>query len=187
MEHQRSTFVTALAWVFIVNAGLTTLIAILQNIMIFAFFPMERMNEALQAAPVGQIPKGAKFLFTHVEWFFFGFLVVSAITLVSAIGLLKRKDWARILFIVVLSLGIAWSLFSLTMIASGFPLSLAPAEHQPPPEFLVMFNVVRVFTSVMALGFCILLGWIIKKLVSPPIRREFAKGFSNADPQDGFL
>jgi hypothetical protein len=40
-----------------------------------------------------------------------------------------------------------------------------------------MANVMLVFSLVMAVGVSVLFGWIIKRLLSPAIRREFSSGF----------
>src|SRR6478672_6650334 len=96
----QSSFVTVLAWIFIVLAGFATLISILQNVMISLMFPIEEMQAAMvQAKHKQDMPVFAEFMFSHFQLFFLSFLVVSSVTLVSAIALLKRKNWARVLFI----------------------------------------------------------------------------------------
>jgi len=107
---QRSTFVSVLAWIFIVIAGFALLISILQNIMITAMFPMEEMQKSLNAPEAQEMPAVARFMFSHFTLFFRAFLVVTLVTFISAIGLLKRKNWARIIFIALMALGIAWNI-----------------------------------------------------------------------------
>ncbi|MCK4816308.1 hypothetical protein KA005_11115, partial [bacterium] len=48
----KSTFVTVLAWIFIVLAGFATSISILQNIMIILIFPVEEINQRLSSPDV---------------------------------------------------------------------------------------------------------------------------------------
>ena len=169
----RSSFVTAVAWVFIVLAGFTTLISILQNIMVALMFPQEDMRAAASAKDV---PAFAKFMFAHPHVFFGAFLAVSATTFASAIGLLKRQNWARLVFIAILVLGIVWNLGGLVLMFSTFP-SMAPApEHAPADfrdQFETMWKVMMGFSVLIALAFAGLFGWIIKRLVSPEIKREF--------------
>ena len=43
-QEAQSTFVTSLAWVFIVLSGFITLISIAQNIMISTMFPTDQMH-----------------------------------------------------------------------------------------------------------------------------------------------
>ena len=169
----KSTFVTGLAWTFIVLAGFATFISILQNIMITLMFPLEEMNESLTSPEAQEnIPAFANFMFSNIRLFFFGFLVVSCATFVSSIALLKRKNWGRIIFIAIMSLGIAWNLSALILQQLMMP-SMSETPSPPGSNFGVMMTIMRVFSFLMALGVSILFGWIIKRLVSPKIRQEF--------------
>ena len=173
----RSTFVTTVAWIFIVLGGFTLLISLLQNVMIFLLFPVDEMRAAMREADKAQpMPAGFRFVAEHFHWFFAAFLVVSAATFVSAIGLLRRRNWARCLFIGVMAFGILWNLPGLAMpflMSSWMP----PMPDQGPPEFqrqfTIMFTVIAAFTIVISLATIGLFGWIIKRLVSPGIRKEF--------------
>ena len=44
-------------------------------------------------------------------------------------------------------------------------------------RFHIMFTVMRIFTLVFSAAFCGLFGWIIKKLSSQSIKREFKREF----------
>jgi hypothetical protein len=165
--------VTVVAWIFIILAGFAMVISVLQNIMINLMFPVEEMNEAMKEAEAENIPAPFRFLFSNVRLFFFGFLVASATTFASAIGLLKRRNWARIVFIVVMSLGIAWMLFGVAMQFTMFPSGAEIPDDEFASRFNLMFNIMRAFMLIMATGFCFLFGWIIRRLISPPIKAEF--------------
>lgn len=174
----RSGFVTGLAWTFIGLAGFATLIAALQNLMLFLVFPIEEMRAAAKEANEAHgVPAGFGFMFEHMWLLFVLFLLVSATTLVSAIGLLKRWNWARLAFIGVMALGVLWNLGSLAM--PFFMTSWMPVPEQAPPDFLDAFDVIwkimTVVTILMGLAFAGLFGWIIKRLVSPQIRAEFGR------------
>jgi hypothetical protein len=170
---KKSSFVTILAWIFIVLAGFATFISIMQNIMINMVFPLDEMQQQINSPEAqASIPNFASFMFSHFRLFFFSFLVVSSSTLIAAIGLLRRKNWARILFIVMMSFGIAWNLGGL--ILQQFMFSNMPHMNgSQPVQFDVFVNVIRVFSFLMALAVSILFGWIIKRLVSPAIKQEF--------------
>ncbi len=47
---ERSTFVTVLAWMFIVLSGFSTLMSIIQNIVMSIVFPFARMQASIEAA-----------------------------------------------------------------------------------------------------------------------------------------
>ena len=169
----RSKFVTALAWVFIATAGFTTFMSLLQTFVLLALFPMDDMNETLRQAGGAEIPLVFRFLFAHVQLVFFVSILLSATTLVSSVGLLKRQNWARIFFVWMLGLGIFWTLISIPaifLIPSGIPPELDDAFGD---RFQTMLNLVKGFSFLLALAHCALFGWIIKKLISPKIKSEF--------------
>ena len=172
----RSAFVTGLAWTFIGLAGFATLISVLQNIMIFLIFPVEEMRMAVKEVREAQgMPAGFSFMFEYMWLLFVLFLFISATTLVSAIGLLKRRNWARLVFIGIMAVGILWNLGSLAM--PFLMTSWMPAPEHAPPEFLEVFDLVwKIMMAVsilMGLAFAALFGWIIKRLVSAEIKSEF--------------
>jgi MFS family permease len=169
----RSIFVTAVAWIFIGLAGFATLIAILQNIMIALVFPTEAIREAENAK---DMPAFVRFLLSHPQIFFGSFLAVSAATLISAIGLLRRKNWARLLFIGIMALGILWNVGGMVMPYFVFS-SMPPMPDHVPSDFRdgfdIFFKVMMVFTVLIGIAFACLFGWIIKRLMSHEIKREF--------------
>lgn len=171
---QRSTFVTAIAWIFIVLSGFGTLSSILQNIMIHTLFKGSEMQQAMQVQPEPDMPGFAMFMVNNVELFFAMFLVVSVVMLASSIGLLKRNNAARVVFIGLMILGIALILsstvFQLTML-SVMQDSFAGAAGAP--DMKLFFVAMAAFSSLIALGFIVLLGWIVKRLLSPAVVSEF--------------
>ncbi|WPD24962.1 MAG: hypothetical protein SD837_10425 [Candidatus Electrothrix scaldis] len=173
---EKSTFVSIVAWIFIVLSGFTTFISILQNIMLHTIFPKEEMNQAVQHTEQGeQIPAVVNFIFNHFYLFFMLFLVVSAATFVSSIGLLKRKNWARIVFIVIMSLGIAWNVLGLGLQFTMFNSMPEFAGTQPsPPEFQNMMWIMKIASVIMVVVISSLFGFVIKKLSDKNIRLEFS-------------
>lgn len=174
-QSARSNFITVLAWIFIVLAGFITLISILQNIMISAMPPFDKM-QAQAGNSAQKMPAFLSFMTNHMHLFFLAFLVVSGATLISAIGLLHRKNWARLTFVAILALGILWNVGGLIMQQAMFS-SMSTLPSNAPPDFSVEFDqitsVIRVFSIIFALGFCVLFGWLIKRLLSNSIRAEF--------------
>ena len=174
----RSGFVTALAWVFIVLSGFATVISILQNIMVWTMFRQPEVAQAMAAQPQG-VPAFAAFMLGHFQWFFLAFLLVSSTTFVSSIGLLKRMNWARLMFVGLMLLGIVWSLGGLVIQFDMFGFMREQFEAAPKQEgmpdmrpFLIAMGVVSV---LFAIGFSVLWGWIAKRLLSREIRAEFVQ------------
>lgn len=172
----RSGFVTGLAWTFIALAGFATLIALLQNIMLSIMMSVGEMQKAMRGAEQAQnIPAFARFMFDNFRLLFASFLVLSAVTLISAIGLLKRKNWARLVFVGIMGIGVLWNVAGVVLpffMFSSFTMPEgAPAEFREQQE--LMMKVMIAFTIGMAVAFGALFIWIIKRLVSDDIKREF--------------
>jgi len=170
----RSGFVTGLAWIFIALSSFATLIGVLQNVMVWLLFPDDLMREMMsqpQGAPA--MPAVAQWMLENFRLLIATFLLLCVATLVSAIGLLSRKNWARLTFMGIMGLGIAWNLAGVAIPFLVFP----PLPDDTPGEFLQEFELVMkvmmAVSVVMALALSALFGWIIRKLVSQGIRREF--------------
>ena len=171
----RSGFVTGLAWTFIALAGFATFIAILQNVMLSIMMSADDVQKAMREAQAQDMPAFAKLIFRNFRLFFASFLVLSAVTFVSAIGLLKRRNWARLTIVGIMGLGVLsqvigavlpFFMFSSFMMPEG-----APADVREQ-QALVM-KVMMAFSVGMAIAFAALFIWIIKRLVSDDIKREF--------------
>jgi hypothetical protein len=178
----QSTFVTVLAWIFIVLAGFATLISLLQNVMINTVFPVDELQSASHSSASNDAPAAAMFLASHVKLFFAAFLVVTASTLVAAAGLLRRRNWARLAFVGILLLGISWNVVALVA-QQFFFASMPVVPPDAPPHFRAesqamegFFMVMRVVSVVMAVGFSVLFGWLVKRLLSASVAAEFANG-----------
>jgi hypothetical protein len=170
----RSSFVTALSWVFIVLAGFSTFISIAQNVMIGIMFNPSQISDIANAPGAESMPAFFIFMVSNIRFFFLAVLIVSSTTLISSIGLLKRKNWGRIIFMFIMGLGIGWVVFGVIMQFTIFPEMMHDIPDRIEFEhFKMMFTVMRVFMIVFAATFSVLFGWIIKKLSSPSIKKEF--------------
>lgn len=182
----RSTFISVLAWLSIAFTGFGTLIAILQNLMLNLLFPVEQMTQSMQMPEAqAQLPAFTLFMFAHMRAFVGGFLVFFLTLLVFSIALLKRKNWARIGFIIFLAFGIvttlATPLIQYHLVNNVFVPPMSESGVEIPADFQIIANVMLVFSALMSLGFCALYAWLIKRLVSPSIVTEFRSQGSNPD------
>lgn len=176
-DRKQSAFVTVVAWIFIALSGFGTVISILQNIMVQTVFRSPEVSQAMQTPPPGA-PPFATFMVTHFQWFFLAFLLASSFTLVSAIGLLKRRNWARLSFIGLLSLAILWQVGGLALqfsIFSSIREQLSAAAVPGGPDMGPFFIAMAVVSILFAVGFSVLFGWIIKRLLSPAVAAEFIR------------
>ena len=172
----RSTFITVLAWLSIIGAAGATLVSLMQAAMYFLPF-----RDKVAAAPTHwpgteQMPALAQFFFSHPEIFITAFWFLSVLTFISAVGLLWRKNWARVYFIVVLGLGIVWNLGSLWLqhqvlsVASTTMRSSSPEFTKEAEVFETVFSIVSI---AIAVGTAVLFAWLIARLLSRAVRAEF--------------
>jgi hypothetical protein len=169
----RSLFVTAIAWVFIVLAVLTSMSALVQNAAVASLMP------GMQVA-TERMPLLTGLLIGYLPWVVGTGLVMSLATLASAIGLLMRLDWARRSFIGLLVVAIFANLLGLwlqqevvqSVVSST--LSSVAIPQQAMGVFGGFVTAARVMAVLMTLAGCAVLGWIIGRLMSPTVRQEFA-------------
>lgn len=173
----RSYFVTVLAWLSMGMAGFAMLISLLQNLLLQWLFPPAMQAHAMLPLPPA-MPAPLQWMFGHMAWLFRAFLLASTVTLIAAVGLLRRHEWARRLFIGLLGLAIAYHLLGLAwqwwFMGSMDAFMRAPAMPAGADAIMHGFiRVIQVFSTLMALVFCVLFGWIIHRLRKAQVRDEF--------------
>jgi hypothetical protein len=162
----RSIFVTVTAWVFIVLAAMTSASAMLQNAVIGPMLPASASPSSLFNA--------------YLPWLVAAGVVMSLVTLASAIGLLLRLDWARRVFIGLIALAIVanllglWLQQELLQSVAASTLNGAPLPPQAAGVLGGFVTAARVMAVVVTLAGCSLLAWIIRRLMSSSVRQEFA-------------
>lgn len=138
----RSTFVTVIAWFGIVSGCMATLGGVV----------------LMAAGPAG-IRSG-------------GILASGVMGLAAALGLRRRRHWARLSFIGVQALTIAQSLITVVSSQSRMMEQLI-ASGLPAEEARSLAATARNTSLVFALVFAVINGLIIAKLCSPEVRQEF--------------
>jgi hypothetical protein len=175
----RSLFVTVTAWAFIALGLIAAVSALVQNATTASLMP------GLTVAGVVQpLPLVTGFLVGYLPWVVGAGLVMSLATTASAIGLLMRLDWARRVFIGMLVVAIVANLFGLWLqqevVQSVVTNTLASTlTNAPVPQrFLGVFGgfvtAARVMAVLMTLVTCGALALIIRSLMTPSVRQEFA-------------
>lgn len=171
----KSLFVTVTAWVFIVLAALASVSALLQNAAMASFLPGLTVVGNVQPLPLL-----TGLLMGYLPWLVGAGLVVSLATLACAIGLLVRLEWARRIFIALLVLAIAANVGSLWLqqeVMQSLVSSTLKSSPLPPlvaDVFGGFVTAARVMAVLVTVGACLLLVWIIRRLMSPAVRQEFA-------------
>lgn len=175
-KNSKSAFVNTLAWISIACSGFAVVISLLQNLMIFLLVPREEMREALnQASASEHMPNMIKFMFAHFELLFMMFFIGSILMLVVSVGLLNRKNWARLAFIALMGLSILSNFVGLALQQVFMSQMSIPADA--PADFQEVFHTIQtlslVFGTIFSLGFSALFGWTIWRLRTPEIVEEF--------------
>jgi hypothetical protein len=171
----RSLFVTTTAWVFIVLAALASVFALVQNAAVTSMLAGLNGGEKLRS-----LPTVIGWLVGYLPWVVGVSLVVSLATLGSAVGLLLRLDWARRVFIAMLLLAIAanlagmWLQHEVVQAVVQSTLTSTPIPQQAMGVFGGFVTAARVMAIVMTLCSCAVLAWIVRRLMSPGVRQEFA-------------
>lgn len=171
----RSLFVTATAWIFIALGLFASASALIQNAHVASLMP------GLQGVRESQaLPFMSGLLMAYLPGVLVAGLAMSLATLASAIGLLLRLNWARRVFIGVLLVAIVVNLAGLwlqhevvqSVVSSTLTRTTLPA--QVLDVFGSFVTAARVMAVLVTLGACMVLGWIIRALMSPLVRQEFA-------------
>lgn len=174
---ERSVFVTVVAWLFIAISGLGAAVAVLQNLLFWTMFSgSDGSASAVELPP--EAPPFMEFVLGNVQWILPSILLLFLLMLVCSIGLLKRRNWARLFFVGLMGLGIAWQVLGVVHNFLNFSSMEAQFEAAAGPGGAGMdmgpILIVSVVMGVLfALAFAAVFGWIAAKLLSAPIAREF--------------
>lgn len=175
----RSTFVNVVGWIFLAFSAFGFLIGVLQNIMLHTVFPQDAFTQIASHPQHPELPAISKWMIRNMALVFAFVPAVGLVQLVAAIGLLRRRNWARLLFIALMVLGIVSTLGGsvfqgVMMIQMHEEFSVMQAARPGEMPDLGWFMVgMWVFSLVMALAFVALYAWIIKRLLSPAVVAEF--------------
>lgn len=175
-KRQHSAFVTVVAWICIALSGAGALILLLQNLAWFFLFRHTPLfQQPMQGLDLASMPEGVAFVLRHYQVFLPAMLLFGVLVLVSSIGLLKRLNWARWAIIGFMTICIIWQFAGLALqwkvmhdIEKINHLVIMGEQGMQP-----LLVVSLVFWIVFALGMCALCGWIIKRLLSTEVAREF--------------
>jgi hypothetical protein len=170
-----STFITVIAWIFIIGGAISVFISI------SSFFIVGPTQEALfrDTAFTALPPGGTKFLIGHtLELIALAMLTLSVVTLVSSVGLLRRRNWARLLLIAMLGIGAVYliaNLFLQPWLESRLPLPSAqnPQDRAFQEQWQSTVHTMRVSRGILSVAVAALLAWVIARLSSRRIRAEF--------------
>lgn len=181
----RSPFVNATAWITLCLSILGLLMLALQAAMFLAAGRaglFSKMQEQLALDP-----QASAFLSMALEWLPWLavlFAVQNLLFVTASVGLLKRREWGRKLFITLLVLLIVWQIVMIplqwSMMGHMQGLMMMGQEVRPEMQAIMQAQmeatsiISRLFSAAFGLVFSALFAWLIWKLRSPRVRAEFA-------------
>lgn len=167
----RSRFVNFIAWMFILLAAFACEWAVIQN---------ATQSWAALASDQSSLPWLTGLLMRHATWVFSAAIALSLATMVCAFGLLRRVEWARRVFIGLLMVAIGVDLAGLWLQQEFMHLLVDSTLRQttltqPVADlFGGVVTAARVLAGFITLVASVALVGIIRRLMSPSVRQEFA-------------
>jgi hypothetical protein len=168
----RSRFVNFIAWMFILLAAFACEWAVIQN--------ASQSSWAALTGDQSSLPWLTGLLMRHANWVFTTSVALSLATMVCAIGLLRRVEWARRVFIGLLIVAIGVDLAGLWLQQEFMHLVVDSALRQTTltqsaaDVFGGVVTAARVLAGFLTLAASLALAGIIRRLMSPAVRQEFA-------------
>jgi len=165
----RSRFVNFVAWLFILCGAFACEWAVIQN-----------ASQASWAGPLAGERGLTGLLVRSLPWVFSSAIALSLAIVACAVGLLRRIEWARRVFIALLAVAIAVVLASLWLQQEFVHLLVDPTlqgltmSQRAAELFGGMVTATRLLAAIITLAAGIGLVAIIRRLMSPAIRQEFA-------------
>ena len=168
----RSRFVNFIAWMFILLAAFACEWAVIQN--------ATQASWSALAGDQSSLPWLTGLLMRHVTWVYSTAIALSLAMIVCAVGLLRRIEWARRVFIGLLMVAIVVDLSGLWLQQEFMHLLVDSALRQttltqPAADlFGGVVTMARVLAGFITLVASVALVGIIRRLMSPSVRQEFA-------------
>lgn len=181
----RSSFVNATAWITLCLSILSLLMLALQVVMFLAAGRTGLFSKLQEQLALD--PQASAFLSMALEWLPWLAVLITVQNLLfvtASVGLLKRREWGRKLFIALLALVIVWQIVMIplqwSMMDHFQGLMMMGQEVRPEMQAMMQAQmeatsiISRLFSAAFGLIFAALFAWLIWKLRSPRVRAEFA-------------
>ena len=171
-EKKESKFVTRLGWVFFGFSLYSAAASVAQSILFIYSPPAELLGRFPTHINIMElIPPAFIFFFDHIHVFSAVSFVFSIAAVVASRAFLKRRDWARIFFAVVIALTAIFSLAGFFFL-DAFKFRI-PAGINLRQGMAQMNRFLDIYIIAMILLIVVFHGWLTYKLLSKDIKSEF--------------
>ncbi|MCP4290413.1 MAG: hypothetical protein GY780_01090 [bacterium] len=162
---ERTMLMTVFGWVMLAFGALSVFISGL-SLVAFNIMTKEGNGELWPEDELAQLPEAAAMMIENLDTYMLVMLVSSVLMALAGFGVIKRKDWARLLSMALLAASIV---ATLVLTGLGFQVTggSSPEGALFSARFLALVNITQALLS------SVLHGWIIWKLNRPEVRGEF--------------
>lgn len=174
-----SAFVTSVGVCFLILGIASVLLTGIQFLLVALFVDQEALRAGMQSQHnLESLPDSVRFLFSNLKLISALLLGGSLLLTAASIGLLKRREWARWLFVLFMALGVVGHLAplfsgpvlltSLMDLLAGSPEAVRAGARNVVQWGWYLFAILSVLLAA-------LFGWIGWKLTRPEIKAEFRR------------
>jgi hypothetical protein len=176
-RESRSQLITLFAWFNIVLCGLSVFACLGMMLLFKTLLPADQMMAVMQSPEIQKIvPASAMFALRHIQAILAASLALSAVMFIASYALLKRRNWARLFWVVMMGLMVVWfmaGLFFQPDISSFLPPELNNAPPEIQAQLRAMIETARISGYALSIVQAVLFVWVIWRFCSQDIRMEF--------------
>ena len=175
----KSTFVTVVAWIFVVLSALS-LLGSLASVLILTVTPAATLNAtvnrlAQDTTVINLLPAPYRFMMHHVYLVAVLKLIWWAAVLIASVGVLRRREWGRRAFVVVLGVQILQMIVGFLMGQSiGMSLARQLASRSPSGRVPPGMGTGLALGGLLGVAVIAILVWLFLSFRSARVREEFA-------------
>ena len=162
---------SVVAWLFLIFSGFAAAAGVFQAVFVGLLMPFEPMTPS----EAGEVPGFVTFVFNHFLAVVLVMTAFWATTFCFALGLLRRREWGRKGFVVIVIVLCAGTVIS-TAIQQVMAAQMFndQAMTDAPADMHTVILVFQVAVAVFGLLSAGALGWVAWRLNSASIRSEFS-------------
>ena len=149
-------------------AGPMAMVALFQMVILLMGVVPVVVDERMLSTQYGRMGGMILFVATNIAAISGAFFLVSTASIIGGIGLLKRREWGRKVLIVLLWLGLSWSIVA--TVSTPIVIShLWDMGGEQKGVLIIGMSIVAIGTGVTGSLVC---GWLLRRLKSEDVKSE---------------